>query len=206
MLKRILTADGSPTLCDIDSGLTYRSIKGAKTESEHVFINGTNLAQTIGAWSIWELGLGPGTNFKNARSAAPDNLFYCAVETSPVPAELCFDPMVAQISRMQGRIREVTDAGVTLRVIVDDWRNVSEVTLSDAVFHDPFGPQDNPECWTESCFRWQGQRLKQSGCLATFSSAGHVRRAMIAAGLSPRKVTGPPGKRHVTVATLESRF
>ena len=56
------TADGSSTLIDRATGITYRSVYGAASESSHVFVEGTRVFTREGPWNILEFGLGGGTN------------------------------------------------------------------------------------------------------------------------------------------------
>ena len=71
-----------------------------------------------------------------------------------------------------------------------------------AVFQDPFSPSKNPELWTVNYFCKLKELIDETGIITTYSSADHIRRAMIEAGF----ITGPgPSvgkKREGTVASL----
>ncbi|MND76140.1 tRNA 5-methylaminomethyl-2-thiouridine biosynthesis bifunctional protein MnmC [compost metagenome] len=69
----------------------------------------------------------------------------------------------------------------------------------DAWFLDGFSPAKNPEMWTDALFR-QMARLSATGAsLATFTSAGFVRRGLIAAGFRMERVKGYGQKREMLV-------
>jgi len=53
----------------------------------------------------------------------------------------------------------------------------------DAIFHDPHSPSKNCELWTCGLFSEMHEIMKEDGVLTTYSSALHVRRAMLEAGL-----------------------
>ena len=57
------TLDGSDTLFSRDFGSTYHSVKGAVSESRHVFVqNGLQKFIHLTSLSILEIGIGTGLN------------------------------------------------------------------------------------------------------------------------------------------------
>lgn len=64
-----------------------------------------------------------------------------------------------------------------------------------ALYLDGFSPSRNPEVWTPEFVARLAGALAPGGILATYSAAGHVRRAMAAAGLTVERRPGAPGKR-----------
>ena len=64
-----------------------------------------------------------------------------------------------------------------------------------------FGPNVQPELWTEEIFQMLYRSMKQDACLVTYSVKGTVRRGLKAAGFSVEKLAGPKGKREMTRAT-----
>lgn len=63
----------------------------------------------------------------------------------------------------------------------------------DAVYHDAFSRQANPALWDDGFLQAVVSVLQPGGCLATYSVAGAVRRALEACGLACAKVPGPAG-------------
>jgi tRNA U34 5-methylaminomethyl-2-thiouridine-forming methyltransferase MnmC len=67
----------------------------------------------------------------------------------------------------------------------------------DLVYFDAFGPDAQPELWTEEIFRKLYQGLAPGGMLVTYSVKGAVVRALKSAGFNTEKLPGPSGKRHI---------
>jgi len=82
---------------------------------------------------------------------------------------------------------------------------LQDITLRDEQFHlvffDAFGPDVQPELWTEDIFTQLFKCLKKNGILVTYSCKGTVKRALKAAGFTIEKLSGPAGKREVLRAT-----
>ncbi|MEI2263669.1 bifunctional tRNA (5-methylaminomethyl-2-thiouridine)(34)-methyltransferase MnmD/FAD-dependent 5-carboxymethylaminomethyl-2-thiouridine(34) oxidoreductase MnmC [Erwinia sp. CGal63] len=74
----------------------------------------------------------------------------------------------------------------------------------DAWFLDGFAPSKNPDMWTPELFACMAKMARPGGTLATFTSAGFVRRGLQEAGftLTKRKGFGP--KRHMLCGVLEN--
>ncbi|MED5464735.1 MAG: tRNA (5-methylaminomethyl-2-thiouridine)(34)-methyltransferase MnmD [Myxococcota bacterium] len=226
-LEIIETPDGSRTLRDPVNDVAFRSIRGAATESRHVFIEGSRILHQPRRWTIVELGLGTGLNFSQTVEAflgKPDvsDLNYHAVEQSPLPPAVFnrLHPPTPRESPGISLLREALlslenqprqeqvsvqhDSGVTLSVYRRPWQETTlHGVLADASYHDPFAPGDNPECWTPNCFKWARAHLAPTGRLVTYSAASHVRRAMAEAGLYVAKAEGACGKREMTIASAQ---
>jgi tRNA U34 5-methylaminomethyl-2-thiouridine-forming methyltransferase MnmC len=88
----VVTADGSRTLRSDPYGETFRSRRGAHTESRHVFVDGTGVGPRLRAGlatRVLEVGLGTATNFAWTAAAALAGqapLHYQAWEPDPLPA------------------------------------------------------------------------------------------------------------------------
>ena len=70
----------------------------------------------------------------------------------------------------------------------------------DLIYFDAFGPDIQPELWSEDIFKSMYQALKPGGTLVTYSVKGSVRRAMKSAGFVVEKIPGPLGKREMSRA------
>jgi tRNA U34 5-methylaminomethyl-2-thiouridine-forming methyltransferase MnmC len=226
-LRIIETLDGSFTLANALLGLTYRSDQGAQGETDHVFIQSSGLLAIQEEWQVFELGFGGGRNclqtleaFVNAPGvhrlnyvSVENNLIDVSIfkqmyEASPLSAFVPHvTPVLAHTPAMkaytQGQLAPQKEISIT--IYKDHWKNVPVgVVLADAIFHDPFGPQDNPEAWTSECFLWQASQLKPQGRLVTYSAASAVRRAMQASGLSVASAPGFGRKREMTLASKKA--
>jgi tRNA U34 5-methylaminomethyl-2-thiouridine-forming methyltransferase MnmC len=235
-IEVIETKDGSKTLYDCDRQVHYRNIHGAQTESKFVFINGSGITDrpitdrpitdTPAPWQVLELGFGAGVNFAQTATACLERddaqLRYHSVDCAPVAPELLeFHPgEVGEMARQAlGAARrgddmiEISGFGgrVVLRLYPTQWLAFDEPKLrADAVYFDPFGPRTEPDSWTTECFEVAARHMSDTGVLATYSAATHVKRAIFGAGLCVATANGPGKKREITfasrdAATLEAR-
>lgn len=225
-LQIIKTSDGSFTLADTALGVTYRSDQGAQGETAHVFIQASGLLSIEDEWQVFELGFGGGRNCLQTLEAfmsTPNvsHLNYVSVEKNLIDASLFKQiyeagslaslvrhvmPVLAPTTTMKAFIQKdvAPQKLFSMTLYQDDWQNVPENVMSaDAIFHDPFGPQDNVDAWTPACFAWQASQLKPQGRLVTYSAASTVRRAMQACGLWVASAPGFGRKREMTLASME---
>ncbi|WP_312692388.1 bifunctional tRNA (5-methylaminomethyl-2-thiouridine)(34)-methyltransferase MnmD/FAD-dependent 5-carboxymethylaminomethyl-2-thiouridine(34) oxidoreductase MnmC [Kosakonia sp.] len=73
----------------------------------------------------------------------------------------------------------------------------------DAWFLDGFAPAKNPEMWTPELFQAMARLARPGGTLATFTSAGFVRRGLQEAGFVMHKRKGFGRKREMLTGTRE---
>ncbi|WP_426346228.1 bifunctional tRNA (5-methylaminomethyl-2-thiouridine)(34)-methyltransferase MnmD/FAD-dependent 5-carboxymethylaminomethyl-2-thiouridine(34) oxidoreductase MnmC [Cronobacter universalis] len=105
------------------------------------------------------------------------------------------------------------------RVLLDDGRVTLDLWLGDinelvdtlddthnrqvdAWFLDGFAPSKNPEMWTPGLFAAMARLARPGGTLATFTSAGFVRRGLIDAGFNVAKRKGFGRKREMLTGAL----
>ena len=91
-----------------------------------------------------------------------------------------------------GDINELTDQ-------LDDSLNQKV----DAWFLDGFAPAKNPDMWTQNLFNAMARLARPGGTLATFTSAGFVRRGLQDAGFTMQKCKGFGRKREMLRGTME---
>ena len=196
----------------------YYSLEDGLAETRHTFLSGNGLPERLrDGFHVAELGVGTGLNLlalARMAEAAGVVLRYTGFEAFPlaradiaralVPfAELAplADALVAawRPGGMTARI-----GPVTARVIVGDAR----VTLpcwegrADAWFLDGFAPARNPELWEPALMREVARHTAPGGTVATYTAAGHVRRALAAAGFAVERVPGHGRKRHMSRGVL----
>ncbi len=73
----------------------------------------------------------------------------------------------------------------------------------DAWFLDGFAPSKNPDMWTPQLFNAMAKLARTDGTLATFTSAGFVRRGLIDAGFTMTKSKGFGRKREMLTGVME---
>ncbi|WBM71832.1 bifunctional tRNA (5-methylaminomethyl-2-thiouridine)(34)-methyltransferase MnmD/FAD-dependent 5-carboxymethylaminomethyl-2-thiouridine(34) oxidoreductase MnmC [Buttiauxella sp. WJP83] len=76
----------------------------------------------------------------------------------------------------------------------------------DAWFLDGFAPSKNPDMWTPQLFNAMAKLARTGGTLATFTSAGFVRRGLIDAGFTMTKSKGFGRKREMLTGILENEL
>lgn len=192
----------------------YFSVEDGLDETRHVFLAGNALpdrfARGKGAFRVAELGFGTGLNALatlDAWDAAgrPCALDYTSFEAFPLPpADMrrALEAFPALEPGMLFEARAGQIAGATLRVIEGDARETLPrwSGIADAWFLDGFAPAKNPELWGPALLAEVALKLVPGGTLATYTAAGHVRRALQAAGLEVARVPGYGRKRHMTIA------
>jgi len=90
------------------------------------------------------------------------------------------------------------DARVTINELKDKKFN--------AIFHDPFSPAKNPELWTVDFFYILKDLMLKDAILTTYSSADHIRRAMIEAELYIGIGQSTGKKREGTIAAINKNI
>lgn len=217
----IQTADGSYTLYQADRDVHFRSVDGARSEAEYVFLEGTRLAESPEDWSVLELGLGPGLNFlvtAQAALKAQKKLFYHVVEYRPLAPEWVDKMSYADWVEDTALLTLLKEAlalaatqehvvldysGITLALYACDWRDLkwSQSLNVRAVYHDPFGPKDDPESWQQTCYEWYARHIAQEGILATYGASGALKRALAKSGWYIASRKGAGRKREMTLAS-----
>ena len=197
----------------------YYSLDGGLAETRHVFLNGNDLPGRFAkGFHIGELGFGTGLNLLAAwqawlQSDAPGNLRFTSFEAFPMtPADmaraLAAFPEIAELARI---LLDVWSPGSTMvlegleftlvagdaRATLPNWSS-----HADAWFLDGFSPAKNPELWEETLLHEVARHTRAGGTLATYTSAGHVRRALQRAGFSVSRQAGFGRKRHMVTARL----
>lgn len=114
------------------------------------------------------------------------------------------DALVSQWATQSGLKRHIELKGVIAEIIIGDARETLAQWdgQADAWFLDGFAPARNPELWNESLMAQIGQHTAPGGTVATYTAAGHVRRALDAGGFEITRVPGFGRKKHMTVGAL----
>ena len=194
----------------------YFSLAGGLEETGHVFLAGNGLPQRLRAgFHIAELGFGTGLNLLATHLLAPDMpLRYTTFEAYPITADemarahaafpqaaAVAGPLVAAWAKGQ---RHFTLGAIEVSVIEGDARSAlpAWAGLADAWYLDGFSPAKNPELWGDGLMAEVARHTAPSGTFATYTAAGHVRRALQAAGFAVTRQSGFARKRHMTTGLL----
>lgn len=186
------------------------------------------------SFQLGEIGFGGGLNFlmtwalweqHKATNGAPARLHYTAVEKYPLsPTDIAtlhgrWPALKPYSSRFlqryqplhQGLMRLRLGEDITLDLVLDDaasWlqQRADANPPIQAWFLDGFSPAHNEALWTPDLFRLMVSHSAPNTRLATYSSAGRIRRDLEAAGFDMERREGFGRKRHMLAATgLRSR-
>ena len=198
-------------------GDVYFSRGSGMAETTHVFLQPNRLAERFAALQagerlvIGETGFGTGLSFLCAwalfERTAPANsaLHFVSVEKHPLTRDdlrraltlwpelqLQARQLLDQYVAVNPGFQQFRFGQVTLTLLVGDALDqLKELDAQvDAWFLDGFAPPKNPDMWQPELFE-QVARLSAPGAtLATFSSAGSVRRALKEAGFEIKRIPG----------------
>ena len=196
----------------------YYSLDDGLAETNHVFLAGNDLpARFNGPLHIAELGFGTGLNFLAtvaAWQAAGEGhpLTFTSFERFPLTQAQADTALAAfpEVAAFAPDLIAVWDAAmtgpspyndaITLQVITGDARSTLPkwTDIADAWFLDGFSPAKNPAMWDPVLMQAVGDHTTPGGTLATYTAAGHVRRALADAGFTITRTPGFGRKRHMT--------
>ena len=216
-MKLEQTADGSYTLYVPELDEHYHSVKGALTESQHIFIDMGLKHSSVLAPRILEIGLGTGLNcFLTLLNAEESRrtIHYTGIERYPLDMDIIkrldYPKLVGKGHETDYRaIHEALweeDTALspwfTLHKIKGDFTQYALEKGYDIIYFDAFAPEKQPEMWEQSLFDKLYQVLNDGGILTTYCAKGVVRRMLQAAGFVVERLPGPPGgKREMVRAT-----
>jgi len=201
-------------------------------QAREVFLAGNHLPQRWqgrARFTVLETGFGLGVNFLalwDVWRRDPDRcprLHMVSLEAHPVscdelarahaglPAEVA--PLAAQLRaqwpvRLPGLHRlDFADGAVTLTLGFGLAQVVAPklCVAVDAFFLDGFAPARNPDMWRPDLLAALTRLAAPGATLATWCSAGAVRRTLQDLGFAVTRVAGAHGKRHLTRAVYQRR-
>lgn len=196
----------------------YFSLDNGLAETRHTFLAGNDLPGRFrDGFHVAELGFGTGLNLLATLalwrdSGADGVLHFTTFEAFPmaaddmIRAQAAF-PELTQIAaelapywRAGARSIDMPDLHFAMiegdaRTTLPDWTGAV-----DAWFLDGFSPAKNPELWGDALMEQVARHMVPGGTAATYTAAGHVRRALQAAGLAVTRQPGYGRKRHMTRA------
>ncbi len=200
----------------------YYSMADGLEETRHVFMHGNDLParfKTDQSHHVAELGFGTGLTLAVMRLAhraldLDTPLCFTSFEAFPMPVPDMRDALRA-FPEISGAIDDVLDALAEDRTSFAAPDLVFTLVLGDAratlprwtgKAHswclDGFSPAKNPELWDPALLQSVAKHTAPEGRFATYTAAGHVRRALAEAGFAVSRVPGFGRKRHMSVGYL----
>lgn len=212
----IKTDDGSQTIVHPTFQEQYHSVKGAHSESMHIFVQ-----LALRAWMVkhpaekvrvLELGLGTGLNalltYVEA-NASQTEMEYTSLELYPLTFEeamaLEYNPKDAFElihGAAWGESVELSPYYLLCKRQEDFLEALLPEGYYNVVYFDAFSPETQPELWSEELLRKIYGAMASGGVLTTYCAKGVVRRLLQQVGFTVERMPGPPnGKREVLRAT-----
>jgi len=210
----------------------YHSADSAAGQARHVFLRGNDLpARWAGArvFAIVETGFGIGLNFLTTWQAWRDDprrcarLHFVSIERWPfAQADLttlhalypefaalssqllaAWPPLVPGMHRLH-----FDDEKVTLTLVFDEAIEAARglSVAADAFYLDGFAPDRNPAMWSAPLLKTLAQLAAPGATVATYSAAGAVRDALVAAGFVVEKRSGFGRKRDMLAGRYAPRW
>ena len=223
MMERIIekTADGSATLFVPELNEHYHSTKGARTESQHIFIDMGLKASS--AWLTLEEAersrrnilytglelyplewqtieqLGYISNDEQLTTTArqqPAIELFKQLHTSPWEKDVQLTPHFT-LQKVETDVNKwVENRERTMSNINDSVTNAESPALNlsfNLIYFDAFAPEKQPEMWSQELFNRLYVLLDKDGILTTYCAKGVVRRMLQTAGFTVERLPGPPG-------------
>ncbi|MFM2391368.1 MAG: hypothetical protein RLZZ437_2923 [Pseudomonadota bacterium] len=196
----------------------YFSLSGGLAETRHVFLAGNHLpARFAPDFHIAELGFGTGLNMLAALIAwraagTPGPLTFTSFEAFPLSlpdtarALSAFPEALAVAEPLftQWPTGRIATPDLDATIIFGDARETLPAWAgdADAWFLDGFSPSKNPELWSPDLMAAVARHTRPHGTFATYTAAGHVRRALSDAGFVVTRQPGFGTKRHMSTGVL----
>ncbi len=214
---QIAWQDGVPVSLRYDD--PYYSLDDGLAESTYVFLDGNDLpARLRPGFHIVELGFGTGLNLilalRAARAANALPLRYTGFEAHPLSPD-DMRAALAAFPQLTGDAETLVawwakgphqkTAELEAHIILGDAGETLPAWTgqADAWFLDGFAPARNPGLWTDDMMREVARHTAPGGTVATYTAAGHVRRALADAGFTVTRRPGFGRKRHMTTGRME---
>ncbi|MDP2047434.1 MAG: tRNA (5-methylaminomethyl-2-thiouridine)(34)-methyltransferase MnmD [Cypionkella sp.] len=193
----------------------YFSKNDGLSETRHVFLQGNDLpARLTPGFHAAELGFGTGLNLLALSLITKTPTRFTSFEAFPLAtadiaralehfpeARAIADPFLSAWSLGQTRFQL---GPITAEIILGDARETLAAWphKADAWFLDGFSPAKNPELWSPEILTEVARHTAPQGTFATYTAAGHVRRALQDAGFQVERRPGHGSKKHMSAGTL----
>jgi tRNA U34 5-methylaminomethyl-2-thiouridine-forming methyltransferase MnmC len=220
-----ITEDGSHTMFSERFNQHYHNMRGAVTESRHLFLEQNGLAEALqkrDQINILEIGFGTGLNFlllwdEYLRLKSKTKTTYCSIEAYPPSGKMTKKLNFGDYLNNPAIAKELPSVFDHLEKGLNEFTLNPKIKLSlfngflgdftamenqfDYIFHDAFSPSANPGLWTSVLFERLLQWCKPEALLTTYCAASQARGALASAGWKVARGEGAPGKREMTVAS-----
>lgn len=211
------TADGSQTLFVGEMDEHYHSVKGALTESKHIFIETGLNKSLVEEPHVLEVGFGTALNAILTLQEAEikhRHVHYTSLEKYPLPMDIAeqldypklvneeYADYFLELHRAEWNKWVDITPFFHLRKMETDFTTLHIQEKYDVIYFDAFAPEKQEEMWSEEIFKRMYNCLNDNGILVTYCAKGVIRRTLQSVGFQVERLQGPPnGKREILRAT-----
>ena len=212
-LKIIRTEDGSQSLYDEELNETYHSTKGARAESEYVFLRmgldffcRQSTDDSRRQIRVLEVGFGTGLNaWLTWRWAEQYNIHvhFHTLEPFPISMDLvkqmdlaADEQFVAVHAAQWNQVTELSGQ-FSLYKSTSKLEEAAFDQSFDCVFFDAFAPSKQPDVWLIENLQKSHDSLKPGGVLVTYCAQGQFKRNLAAVGFDVEVLPGALGKKEM---------
>ena len=216
-IKIEITEDGSATILVTAMNEHYHSVKGALTESNHIYRDCAFVHRSECAdgerLRLLEIGFGTGLNaVVTAMVANAEHpVHYITLEKFPlgedVVKNLHYDDSVdGELFRTIHLAEWNKPVAITPYFTIEkrhgDYLQDELPKDIDVVYFDAFAPEKQPEMWSPEAFNRLAETLNVGAVLTTYCAKGEIRRLLASLGMTVERLAGPVGgKREILRAT-----
>ena len=215
-----ITDDGSATIFVPSLNEHYHSVKGALTESNHIyrdcaFLHRARLqTKKTSVLRLLEIGFGTGLNACVTAMVADETcpVHYITLEKYPVEIDILKKLDYTQwvdVSLLRAIHQAAWNEPVTITPYFTLEKRRADYLADplphsiDVVYFDAFAPEKQPEMWTAESFSRLIQTMNPNAILTTYCAKGEIRRLLASLGLSMERIPGPAGgKREILRGSL----
>lgn len=212
------TGDGSKTIHNSHFDEQYHSRAGAWQEARLKYYKACRIEQKLENQShltIFELGFGLGYNLIPILDYLQNNptkhIHYisCEFDTKIFPTLIqlksdLYPKKYQSFFELILQEKEFNDEWLNVRIVEDDVRQFIKSQASDsvdAIYHDPFSPYKNTECWTKNLFDQYFRIMKNQAIFSTYSMSTPVRSGLYQAHFHVWEGIGDQSKQSGTIAS-----
>jgi tRNA U34 5-methylaminomethyl-2-thiouridine-forming methyltransferase MnmC len=212
------TADGSYTLFNESREEHYHSYAGAYQEAKIKYFDACRIAEKTHKnqiVTIFEVGFGLGYNLLPILEFHLLNpsfkIVYISTENDDALLKFLLKNLPTLYPKKFHSIftslletKKYVSAQLQIKIHLGDARQSVqriEGNSVDAIYHDPFSPYKNTECWTEHFFKHEFRILKADGIFSTYTMSTPVRAGLRKAGFELWEGVGDESKSTGTIAS-----
>lgn len=208
----IYTKDGSQSLFLPELNEHYHSIHGAKTESEHIFIQEglCQVDEKVQQIHVLEIGMGTGLNVLCTYVASEIMQRYVQMHTlekyplkDDIWLALNYPSFWPELPAIQKVYQHIHEQPFEQEFSLGSFMSLQKMKISlhdfipeqryHLIYFDAFAPEKQPDMWTREVFQKMYNCLLPQGMLVTYCCKGVIRRLLQEIGFVIQKVPGPVG-------------